>query len=157
MSKTMQVQTVRLADSAVDGLVAGFGAGVVMAVFLLVVEWALNQTAPGVVLARFDPGPQPAAVTGIFLHLGVSAVYGLMFGSIWRFVLPRAASRSTSGLRIGLGLLFGSAIFLIALLAFSKGGTQALFGFSAFTFWLAHLAFGGCLAFLLGRMQGRTT
>jgi hypothetical protein len=154
MSDSMQVRTVRLADSVVDGLVAGFGAGVVMAVFLLGVEWALLGTAPGVVLARFDPSPQPSVVTGLFLHAGVSAVYGLLFGALWRFVPRQAAIRQAGWLRVGLGLLYGSAIFLVALLTLSRGGDQAMFGFTPLVFGLAHLLYGACLALIMGRMQG---
>jgi hypothetical protein len=153
MTKSIQFKTVRLADSAVDGLIAGAGAGAAMAAFLVVMEWAMNAVSPGAVMARFDPGSQPVGLTGLFLHLAVSAVYGLVFGSIWRLIVQWLPVRWTGWLLFGLGGLYGSAIFLVAVLAFSRAGDQALFGFSPLIFWLAHVLYGGLLALFMGRMQ----
>ena len=152
MSKNYLVKPVRVADAAVDGLVAGLGAGILMAFFFLAVQWALYAESPGATLARFDPGAQPTAMTGLMVHLAVSAVYGLVFGFVY-WLLDRWLPQSRGGwLTAGIGVLYGSAIFLVAVLTFSQRAGPAYFGFSPLVFWLAHVFYGGPLAMLVSRM-----
>ena len=72
-------------DAAVDGLLAGAAAGVAMATYLVVIGLVAGEE-PTVVLARFDPSGAGAAapLIGGVMHLAVSAVYGLLFGLIYR-------------------------------------------------------------------------
>ena len=152
MSKNYLVKPVRVADAAVDGLVAGLGAGILMAIFFLAVQWALYAEAPGATLARFDPGAQPNPLTGLLVHLAVSAVYGLVFGYLY-WLLDRWLPQSRGvWLTAAIGGLYGSAIFLVAVLTFSQRAGPPFFGLTALVFWLAHIVYGGPLALLVSRM-----
>ena len=76
-------------DAAVDGLLAGGAAGIAMGVYLAVSVLLLGE-GPARMLARFDPAGSAAPVAGVLMHLAVSAVYGLVFGVIYRLAGPLA-------------------------------------------------------------------
>src|SRR3990172_2995110 len=78
---------VTLGDAAVDGLLAGGGAGVLMAAYLIVAGLVMGETV-GVVLGRFDPGQGGAPLVGALAHLATAGVYGVIFGLLGRFA-PR--------------------------------------------------------------------
>jgi hypothetical protein len=67
-------------DTAVDGLLAGVGAGALMAAFLLAAAGMAGQDWQSV-LRQFDPGLTPAPLTGLVTHLAVSGVYGILFAA----------------------------------------------------------------------------
>lgn len=69
-------------DAAVDGLLAGIGAAIIMALFLLAAGF-LSGDSPAIVLGRFDPLEGGSPLTGLLTHLAVAAIYGLVFGLIF--------------------------------------------------------------------------
>ena len=151
MSNSIQVRSTSVSDAAVDGLLAGVGAGVLMAVFLVLSEWLLAGASPLDIIARFDPSGQPVPLTGLFIHLAISAVYGLAFGIIGQFLGRLLPARGSVWPLIGLGALYGSLIFLIARAIFWQAGSSTLLGFSPVNFWLAHEIYGCLMAWMMSR------
>jgi len=94
---------------AVDGLMSGVAAGLLMAAFLLA---AGSLAGPGweAVLRQFDPGSTPTPLTGAITHLAVSGVYGILFAS-----LGRPLRRYWAGRPAWLaGLVYGLLLWLLA-------------------------------------------
>jgi hypothetical protein len=135
-------------DAAVDGLLAGAAAGIAMAAYLVVIG-LLAGAGPASVLARFDPARQGSPLIGAVVHLAVSAVYGLLFGVIYRLVgRGRLAGRAAGAL---MGLVYGLALLLVAqgLTAFDAGA--ALREIPTVHFALAHLIYGLVLGWLVAQ------
>lgn len=135
-------------DTAVDGLLAGIGAGLVMALFLLVAGLVGRET-PANVLGRFDLMQANSALSGLLTHLAVSAIYGLIFGLLLGAVLRLRPSL----LRFGwlAGVLFGLALWLLARGAFFAGVDSGLAQFTAVNLLLAHGLYGLLLGVILSR------
>src|SRR5690242_7556896 len=83
-------------DAAVDGLLSGVAAGLLMAVFFLAAG-ALGGQGWAATLQQFDPGLTPTPLTGAVTHLAVSGVYGILFASLWR-LMGRMWRRLPAGL-----------------------------------------------------------
>ncbi|MDQ1300430.1 MAG: hypothetical protein QG637_347 [Chloroflexota bacterium] len=137
-------------DAAVDGLLAGAGGGIAMAA-VLVASGLLAGAGPASTLARFDPSGAGSAspLAGGLIHLAVSAVYGLLFGVIYRLAgRSWLAGRAAGAL---LGLMFGLALLLAApgLAATSAGA--ALRGIPMLHFAAAHLVYGAVTGWLVAR------
>ncbi len=137
-------------DVAVDGLLAGMAAGLVMGA-VLVVLGLLEDAGPLQTLGRFDPADGGSAVVGGLLHLAVSGIYGVVFAIIYRFMSGRWAEIKRYSWLLGAG--FGLALWLAAQFVFLPGLNSALTEFSPLTFALGHLVYGGSLGFFLGRHQ----
>lgn len=133
----------RTGDAAVDGLLAGLGSGVVMAVYLLITG-ILGGDAMGTIMGRFAPGGETTPVTGLLAHLAVSAIYGAVFGVV---TLPL---RKRIPVWV-LGLVYGAALFLIARVALLPGTGSSLLEISPVHFGIAHLVYGGILGWQIGR------
>jgi hypothetical protein len=137
-------------DAAVDGLLAGAGGGIAMA-GVLVASGLLAGAGPAATLARFDPSGMGAAspLTGALLHLAVSAVYGLLFGVIYRLVgRGRLADRTAGAL---IGLAFGLALFVLAQGLAATPAGAALREIPTLHFAAAHLVYGAVTGWLVGR------
>jgi hypothetical protein len=135
-------------DAAVDGLLAGVAAGLVMAVYVLVVG-LLAGHAWQTILAQFDPGQSPLPLTGGLTHLAVAGVYGALFGVTWRLLqriwprLPAAAA----------GLVFGLALWALAVLVTStRPSGEWLRALPAVHLAAAHLLYGVVLGVALQRL-----
>ena len=111
-------------DVAVDGLIAGVGAGILMAAYVVATGFVLGE-GPGVVLSRFDPAVPPLPQIGILMHLAVSAIYGILFGLGERVIIrgPLNATRSTS-----LGLLYGLGLFVLAEAVLQAAPNRVVYG-----------------------------
>jgi hypothetical protein len=137
-------------DAAVDGLLAGAAAGVAMAACLVVIGLLAGE-GPAVVLARFDPSGARAAspLIGAVMHLAVSAVYGLLFGLIYRLIgRGRLVGRAAGAL---MGLVYGLALFLLAQGLAATPAGAALREIPTLHFAVAHLVYGLVLGWLVGR------
>jgi hypothetical protein len=149
-SKPQTVPTITFGEAAVNGLLAGMGAGVLMAVYLILSGWAQGETTAAI-LERFDPRQaEPSPLTGLLTHLAVAGVYGLLFGAGWRLT-PRRWQRGPAPV-FG-GLAFGLGLFVLAETVFLPGAASTLRAFSVVHFAIAHLVYGLMLGALSGRMR----
>ncbi len=140
-------------DAAVDGLISGVAAGLLMAVFLLVAG-AFGGKGLADVLRQFDPGAGPAPLTGAVTHLAISGVYGILFASLWR-PLARVWVRLPVWL---FGLIYGLLLWLLAAaVTAARAGLGAgwLQGISAAQLAVAHLIYGLALGWSVRRLQRR--
>lgn len=139
-----------IGDVAVDGLLAGMAAGVVMAAWL-VLAGLLGGEGPVAVLGRFDPGAGGSPLIGALMHLAVAGFYGVGLALILRVLAGRrmAANRA----RWLLGAVYGLILWLAARLVVLPGLNQALGDIATLNFLGAHLLYGLLLGYLLGRHQ----
>jgi len=131
-------------DVAVNGLIAGVGAGILMAAYLAASGFVLGE-GPGVVLSRFDPAAQPLPQIGILTHLAVSAVYGILFGLSERVILRDLVTAGRSTL---LGLLYGLGLFVLAEVVLLPGTGSHLAAIPPIHLGIAHAIYGISLGFL---------
>lgn len=137
-------------DAAVDGLLAGAGGGIAMAA-VLVAGGVLAGAGPASTLARFDPSGAGSAspLTGGLIHLAVSAVYGLLFGVLYRLIgRGRLAGRAAGAL---IGLAFGLVLLLVAQGLAATAAGAALREIPALHFGAAHLVYGAVTGWLVAR------
>ena len=135
-------------DAAVDGLLAGAVAGIVMAAYL-VVTGLLAGEGPASVLVRFDPAKQGSPLAGAVVHLAVSAVYGLLFGLVYRLVgRGRLRGRTAGAL---MGLVYGLVLLLVAQGLTAVDAGAALREIPTVHFALAHLIYGLVLGWMVAR------
>jgi hypothetical protein len=136
-------------DAAVDGLLAGGGAGGVMAAYLLEAGlWSGHEWQAS--LAQFDPGSQPQPLTGALAHLAVAAVYGAVFGVAWR-LWPARWPRPPLW---AAGLVYGLVLLALALAAMNAQGDGGWLGNSGpANLAVAHALYGLALGALLRRLQ----
>ena len=134
-------------DAAVDGLLAGGGAGLAMAVYLLVVS-LMSGMAWSALLGRFDPSPQNAPLTGALAHLAVAGVYGVLFGLAAWFT-PRRWRRRLPGWLMGLA--YGLLLWLLAQTVLLPGANLPLQTFPRLHFALGHAVYGLVLGLLINQ------
>lgn len=126
-------------DTAVDGLIAGLGGGVLMALFLALVGWA-GGTPPQATLALFDPAQPGNWLSGLLAHLAVSAIYGLILALLLRGVgrlRPSLAKRPWLW-----GAVYGLLLWSLATGAVLTAVASPLEQIPAVEFVLAHLLYG---------------
>lgn len=139
-----QIRETTTGDAAVDGLLAGGLAGVLMAVYLTVAGLTWGDGI-NVTLGRFDPGGTANPVAGVLSHLAVSGVYGALFGIGWRLVV-RLWRRLLAHAWLG-GLAFGLALWGLAAVFLLPGAASALRAISPLHFTIAHIVYGLALGF----------
>ena len=147
-SDTLPENKIGISIRAVDGVVYGLLGGVAMFLSLMALA-LLSGEAPGVILARFIGGGITSPMVGLVGHLGVSAIYGVMFGVLIWPVLRRFSSRKISAW-LG-GILYGGFLVLLAQIAILPGTNSSL---SQFPFWqwaLGHGIYGLVLGGLFVR------
>lgn len=144
-SKPIPSRSLTPSDTLINGLIGGILAGLGMLAWLLLAG-LLARDAPLAVLERFMiPGQPPNMLSSIFIHLGVSAVYGGIFGLLLR-MLPQAW-RANSGRLLG-GLAYGLLLYLLASTVLLPGTSSPLVEIHALTFASAHLVYGALLGAL---------
>ena len=131
-------------EAAVDGLLGGATAGVVMAVYLVVVNLFGGEGFS--VLTRFDSnGTSP--VNGALLHVAVSGVYGALFGILLRF------GQRLNAPGWAIGTAYGIALFALAETVLLPSSRSALKEIPIVHFAIAHLIYGFSLGLLVHRMR----
>ncbi|MBI5566278.1 MAG: hypothetical protein HY870_15375 [Chloroflexi bacterium] len=136
-------------DAAVDGLLHGVGAGIVMAIYLIVIG-VLIGTGVAATLSAFDLGEGTSPVRGALIHLAVAAIYGMLFSLMYRLIGRRRSSgRGGSVLS---GVAYGLLMWLITQIAFATGINIALSSLPAAHFAVAHALYGLTLGWLIGRV-----
>ena len=139
-----------IGDTAVDGLLYGVVAGIVMAIYLIVMG-VLTGTGLVATLSAFDLGQGTSPMRGVLIHLAVSAIYGMAFSLIYRLI-GRRRSIGRGGSVI-IGLVYGLLMWLIAQIAFAAGVNVALSSLSTVHFAVAHAVYGATLGWLAGRTR----
>lgn len=147
-NSTSSYQQKSLGDTAVDGLLAGIGAGLVMALFLLLIG-LVNGDLATAVFGRFDPGQNQQWLTGLVIHLAVSSIYGIVFGLLY-LVLIRIRP-SWARLSWLLGLAYGLLLYGVVQTALAMGIDSGLVQFTAVMLLIAHAIYGLVLGVILGR------
>ncbi len=138
-------------DAAVDGLLSGVAAGLLMAGFLMAAG-IIGGESWDWVLRQFDPGQIPAPLTGAITHLAVSGVYGILFASLWR-VVHQAWGRLPAWLA---GLVYGLLLWALAATvtaARANTGGDWFQGIPPAQLAAAHLLYGLSLGWLVSRLQ----
>jgi hypothetical protein len=134
---------------AVDGVIYGLVAGAAM--FLSLFSLALlSGEVPGLILDRFTSSGITSPVLGLLGHLGVSAIYGALFGVlVWPVLSRYSSGRISAGFG---GILYAGFLILLAQLVILPGMNSSL---SQFPFWewaLGH----GIYGLVLGSMFSRS-
>lgn len=144
------INEMKAGDAAVDGLLGGILAGLVMAIALLLLGLVSGESMLEI-LKRFDPSSTGTPLVGALLHLAISGIYGIVYGILcWMFIRRWLASRSL-WVNILAGGIYGLGLWLIAQVAVLPLSGSALSGFPAWQFFLAHLLFGGVLGWSIWR------
>lgn len=148
-------KTFSVGDAAVEGLMYGMVAGLAMAAFVILVE-AVAGIAPLVALGYFDAGSAASNVSpvvGLFTHVAVSGIYGVVFGMVAMVVARMFGARMTLGTWLALGVLYGALLFGIAEWIILPRTNSPLAGMPMWAFALAHLVYGIVLAGLSARKK----
>jgi hypothetical protein len=126
-------------DAAIDGLVRGILAGVVMAAFLALVIVAVSSRA------LFVSGSE--ILVDLVMHTAVSGIYGALFGLIVFLARPRITSiGSLNG--IPAGLIYGFLLWVVGTLLIFPGSDLVFADLSAGLLAAAHLLYGGILGYV---------
>lgn len=141
-----KTQPQTIGEAAVEGLLAGGVAGLVMAVYLLAAV-GLSGEGPTTLLARFDGSGNGLPLAGALNHLAVSAVYGALFGGL-RHLIP--FRRNDSRLSVLCGLAYGLGLLGLALGVLLPAASP-LRAIAPVHFGLAHVVYGLVLGWLTGR------
>jgi len=137
-----------MGDIAVDGLLAGMAAGILMAAALVLIGW-LDDVGPLEMLGRFDPANGGSAATGGLFHLAVSGIYGVAFALAYHVLVSRWPRGRQYGWEIG--LMFGLALWLAAQFSYLPRLDSALTEVAPWSFALSHLIYGAGLGYLISR------
>ena len=144
------MSAVKTGDVAIDGLLAGVGAGVVMAAVLELIG-VVSGASLGATIALFDPSGGLAPINGLFAHIAVSGIYGLVFGLLFKL------SRITDRFQVIPPWLLG-AVYGLLLLAASRLmltlNQSALLEIPLLYLLIGHIAYGLVLGWLVGGASG---
>jgi hypothetical protein len=137
-----------IGDAAVDGLLNGVVAGVVMAIYLSI-SGVLAGVGIAAILSAFDLGQGTSPVRGALIHLAMAAIYGMVFSLLYRLIgHGRSIGR---GGNVIIGLAYGLLLWLITQIAFATGINVALSSLPGVHLAAAHLVYGATLGWLAGR------
>jgi hypothetical protein len=131
-------------DAAVNGLIVGLVAGILMAVYLVLAGLTLGNS-PTTTLSQFARNNESPLV-GLLTHLAVAAVYGILFSLGWHWVggrLPVAVWMA--------GTLYGFGLWLLASSLLVASAMPQLLSIPPLHFCLAHLVYGLSLGIGLRR------
>ena len=149
-SKSLVPARSSLGDAAVDGLLNGVVAGVVMAIYVMI-GGVLTGAGLVATLSAFDLGQGASPVRGALIHLAVAAIYGMVFGLTDRLI-GRRRPIGRGGTMI-MGVTYSLGLWLITQIAFASGIHVALSSLPAVHLAAAHALFGLTLGWLIGRTQ----
>lgn len=137
-------------EAVIDGLFSGLAGGIAMLLFLIVVGALSGQSLLGVI-NRFSPdGQQLTPLTSVLLHLGVSAIYGVVYGVLINS-LPASLRQRLPGW--SLGLAYGLVLYLLARFFLLPGTGSLLLQLPAWQFIGAHIVYGTIAGMLFARQM----
>ncbi|MDX1614779.1 MAG: hypothetical protein R3300_10755 [Candidatus Promineifilaceae bacterium] len=149
-NKIVSRQRLAYGDRAVDGLLAGAGAGALMIAVLLFLA-LLSGERLSVLLGHFDPAQEGAALLGLLSHAAVSAIYGALFAVAYSWLVGRV--RKLEPHMLVAALAYGLLIWLAAEFLFMPAVDSPLLAVPAWQFALAHAIYGLALGELLRRQR----
>lgn len=135
-------------DAAVDGLLSGIVAGLLMIAFLVIAGLLVGEKLSAT-LIRFDPSQNDSALLGLIGHLAVSAIYGAIFGVILKAGLGRWPSLHRMGWIAG--LIYGAILLILAQAVLFQTAYIPLAKITLPHLIIAHLIYGSALGFLVTR------
>lgn len=142
--RTVHVTRVSAGDAAVSGLLNGLVAGAAMTGYLLVALGIAGES-PAEVMSRFGPaGGASSPLVGAVSHVAMSAIYGILFALLWRWLSARFPQTGTALLA---GLIYGGALFALATLLLLPVAGSPLLGI-LLHFGVAHALYGLVLGYL---------
>lgn len=150
MNKPNVYKETRVGDAAVEGLLNGILAGLVMAGGVLLLEM-VRSVPPLNVLGYFDATDTASPWLGLFTHAAVSGMYGVVFGILAIGLPKRFGARMSFVIWLVAGALYGLLIFGIAEWVILPRANSPLGDVLLWTFALAHLVYGVVLAALCAR------
>jgi hypothetical protein len=143
--ETAQRERKAVGDAAVDGIIGGLIAGGLMATYLAGYGAAAGHGAAAI-MRLFSPGGDQA-ITGTLLHLGVSSVYGALFGILWNLLF--GSSRRVPPWLGGLG--YGMILLIFAVNVLLPATNAPLRAIPTTHFGIAHAIYGAMLGWLVSR------
>jgi len=153
MESTKQIsKPMTIGDAAVEGLIYGIVAGLAMALFITLIEF-WSGVAPTTALGYFDAGGNRSPIIGLFTHLAVSGIYGVVFGIVTMGVARMFGARMNLGVWLALGILYGALLFGIAEWIVLPRTNSPLMDMPTWGLAVAHFIFGALLAGLCGRRR----
>lgn len=142
--KTVRGTKLTAGDAAVSGLLYGILAGTAMTGYLLAALGAGGES-PTEVLNRFgSEGGAATPLVGLVNHTAVSAIYGLIFGLLWR---PVGRVGYNWKLSLLAGLLYAGLLFALAQFVLLPAGDSPLLDVPVH-FGLSHVIYGLVLGYL---------
>ena len=123
-------------DGLIFGVLSGLGMYLVMTVLVL-----FSRNSVTTLLERFSTGAMTSPLQGLFSHLAVSAIYGMLFGALIWPILQRFSATKTHGLAGWLGIR-------LAIVVSGSSCDLASDGFSSGTTPLKGVGFGPCRLWL---------
>lgn len=133
---------------AVDGLIYGLVSGMVMYLSMAILA-LLSGESPGALLERFGTDGLTSPLQGLLSHLAVSAIYGVLFGTLIWPVLRRFSSAKMLGWFGGLG--YAMLLFVLAQIAILPGINSPLAQLPFWEWALGHAMYGLVLGGLFAR------
>ncbi len=153
MEDTKQIsKPTTVGDAAVEGLIYGIVAGVAMMGLIALVE-TFAGIAPPTALGYFDSGGSGSPWVGVFTHVAVSGMYGLIFGVVTTLGACGLGTRLTLGRWLALGILYGALLFGIAEWIVLPRTNSPLAELPLWAFAAAHFIYGALLGGLCARRQ----
>jgi hypothetical protein len=129
----------RTEDAVINGLFSGVLAGLAM-ILVLALVGRFSHSKITNLLGLFDPTGNQNYYAGGFAHLAVSAVYGQVFGLLWKLFFFRRRTPLWMG-----GMVFGALIFVFSQLLISHGSGTPVFQIPVPLFGVSHLVYGTVL------------
>jgi uncharacterized membrane protein YagU involved in acid resistance len=137
-------------DAAVEGLLNGIFAGAVMAALVLAIQ-VLGGVAPLTALGYFDAGGNASPLVGLFTHVAVSGIYGVIFSLLMLMVGRMFGARMNFEMGLAFGIVYGALIFAMAEWIILPRTNSPLREMPVWAFGTAHLVYGIVLAWLSAR------
>ena len=152
MEKARSIRQMTVGDAAVEGLLNGILAGLAMGVVIIAMETVAGVN-PFEVLTYFALSEDTTPLLGLFTHIAVSAIYGVLFGILSMTIARSLGARANLGVWLALGAAYGLLILGIAEGIVLPRTTSPLLGLPVWAFGTAHLVYGIVLAWLTQRSK----
>lgn len=128
-----------MGETAVNGLIAGLPAGLVMAISLALTGISTG-TQPLVTLGYFDPRRAGGWLSGLLGHLAVAAIYGLIYALLMR--VGERIRPSFSRVSWLWGMVYGLVLYGLAVGIVFRAAPSPVAQIAGWQLAAAHLLYG---------------